>query len=336
MINKSQIQQTQNIAIFAHINPDGDAIGSSLALQKLLQNMWKNAQVFLSHKPKAFDFLPWFEKIQTEFNLSDNQNNNNNNNNKYDLIFVLDCGEISRVAPFYPENKNFFENNKIIVIDHHIPASKWFWVDTIDFFEKPSYSSTCGYIFDLFFNDYNQYFDNDIATNLFFGIYTDTGWFTHEEDTINVFNTCSKLFELWANKPLIIDKFVKWKTFQETKLLGEIINRATYEWDILYTHYDTDEFTQYWIDNTPKLWYDTLSKINWPKALVIAKKDWNKIRFWMRSKWKYNVQQIAVQFNGGGHKYASWFSIDLEDDQDYLEITKTAVKKINNLINNSQ
>ena len=327
MINTSQIKNAQNIAIFAHINPDWDAVGSSLALQKLLNNMWKNAKVFLSHKPKAFNFLPWFENIHTNFD--------NKENDKFDLIFVLDCGEITRVAPFYDENKTFFENTKIIVIDHHIPATKWFWLDTISFFETPSYSSTCGYIFDLFFKDYSKHFDADVATNLFFGIYTDTGWFTHEEDTINVFNTCSKLFELWANKPLIIDKFVKWKTYQETKFLGEVINRSQYEWDVLYTHYDVDELEQNWIDNTPKLWYDTLSKINWPKALVIAKKDWNKIRFWMRSKWKYNVQQIAVQFNGGGHKYASWFTVEIKNNENYLDIAKKIIKEVNTLINTS-
>lgn len=321
MLDRQQIDQAKKIAIFSHINPDWDAVWSSLGLKRILTNMGKDAKIFLSKKPESFNFLPWFEDIQTEF---DNKN--------YDLIFVLDCWDIYRVEPFNNENPDFFKKNKIIVIDHHIPSKNWFWVETLSFFEKPLYSSTCEYVFDLFSKDYNKYFDADVATNLFFGIYTDTGGFIHEEDTIRVFDTCSKLFKLGANKALIIDKFVKWKSFQEIKFLWEIINRTKYEWDIIYTYYDMDEFKSHWISESPKIWYDILSKINWPKALVIGKKDWDKIRFWMRSKWKYNVQKIASQFWWGWHKYASGFSISITNDHDYIQEIKNTVKKINNLI----
>lgn len=315
------INNSNKIALFSHVNPDWDAIWSCLALSGLLNNMWKKSDIFLESKADIFNFLPWFWNIKTEFK-----------NNNYDLIVICDCGHISRVDPFYQQNLTFFESTPILVIDHHIAPTEWFGTNTKLLFEDSKQSSTCWYIFDLLYKDFKEYFDKNIATNLFFGIYTDTGWFIHEEDSIRVFDMCSTLFKLWADKPLIIDKFVKWKSLQETKFLWEIINRTKYEWKILYTYYDVDELILNKLEKKPKIWYDLLSKIDWPNALVIAKKDGEKIRFWMRSKWTHNVQKIADHFGGWWHKYAAWFSIKLDEKENYKNKIIEIVKQIDNLM----
>ncbi len=317
-----RLQDAKKIAIFGHVSPDGDAVWSSLAMDWILKNMWKESQVFLISKPTAFEFLPWYRSIKTVFDYAD-----------YDTIIIVDSSTIDRLDIFYKENPSYFENKEIIVIDHHIAASKGFGIDVDLMLQDSSYSSTCGHIYDLLSEDLRKYFDKDIATNLFFGIYTDTGWFVHENDSERVFDACSKLFEMWADKSLVIDKFVKSKCIWEIRLLWEMINRMKSQEGILYTYYDQDELWNFWVDREiSKVWYSTLSKIDWPKALVIAKKDWNKIRFGMRSKWKYDVQKVADALWWWGHKYAAGFSIDLQEGEDYLEIIKDIVKKIRRLI----
>lgn len=317
-----KLKNAENVAIFGHVNPDWDAVWSSLSIAWILQNMWKKAQVFLRSKPTSFTFLPNYDSIKTQFDYQD-----------YDLIIIVDSSDINRLDAFYSENPSYFSSKEIVVIDHHIPCTNWFWVETSLIIQHPEYSSTCWLIFDLLYSDFQEYFDKNVATNMFFWIYTDTGQFVHEQDSEKVFFTSLTLIKLWADKPLIIDKFVKSKSIWEIKLLWELISRMkTQEW-ILYTYYDKDELPKFNIDKEiSKVWYSTLSAIDWPKALVIAKKDSNNIRFWLRCKWKYDVQKVADHFGGWGHKHAAWFSLEISQWEDYIQKIKDTIKEIRRII----
>jgi len=158
-----KIKQADKILITAHQNPDGDALGSCLALQHVLNRLGKHSTVALSGKlDKTFDYLNNFNSVlqtiksQPEFMivLDENEAKAKNvevrrlENNKvalvltaengrftperisfqegsypYDLIVVLDCPNLEQVGELYEENKDFFSNVEIVSIDHHLNHS---------------------------------------------------------------------------------------------------------------------------------------------------------------------------------------------------------------------
>ena len=99
-----EIKAAQNIVILTHESPDGDAIGSSLAMRLMLKELEKECDVIIPEYSRLFDFLPGIETIKKESEIKN-----------YDLAIAVDCADIKRIA-----KKEYFENaKKTIVIDHY-------------------------------------------------------------------------------------------------------------------------------------------------------------------------------------------------------------------------
>ena len=107
-----EINKAADIVRLTHETPDGDAIGSSLALYGALKSIGKNVDVVIPEYPDIFDFLPWSEEIKKE-----------GKKEKYSLAIALDCSDIKRLNGFveYYENANvkIFE----IIYKYHIPIN---------------------------------------------------------------------------------------------------------------------------------------------------------------------------------------------------------------------
>ncbi len=99
-----EIKQAETIVILTHESPDGDAIGSSLAVKFMLEELGKKADVIIPEYPRCFNFLPGIEEIKEDTSVS-----------QYDLAISVDCANFKRLA-----KNEYFENaKKTIVIDHH-------------------------------------------------------------------------------------------------------------------------------------------------------------------------------------------------------------------------
>ena len=102
---KDAIENSNNIVIFTHEKPDGDAIGSSLAFYMAMKNIGKNVEVVIPHYAESYRFLPCSNEAKVEPSL-----------NKYDLAIALDCGDIKRLDD---PNDTFEKSEVRINIDHH-------------------------------------------------------------------------------------------------------------------------------------------------------------------------------------------------------------------------
>ena len=99
-----EIKEAQTIAILTHESPDGDAIGSSLALKLMIKELEKESEVIIPEFPRTFEFLPEAEQVKVETQTKN-----------YDLAISVDCATLKRLA-----KNEYFENaKKRIVIDHH-------------------------------------------------------------------------------------------------------------------------------------------------------------------------------------------------------------------------
>lgn len=153
---KKAIQEANTIAILTHESPDGDAIGSSLAMSLALKKIGKNPDVIIPEYSKTYGFLPDAENIKKESNIEN-----------YDLAIALDCGDIKRLNGFV----NYFEDAKTsISIDHHSMNPMFGDINYVD-----HTSPACCQILVIIFKYLGIEIDKQIGTCLLAGIITDTG-----------------------------------------------------------------------------------------------------------------------------------------------------------------
>lgn len=111
-----EIKKANTIAIVVHENPDGDAIGSALAMKLALEQLNKEADVIIPEYPSAFSFLPGVEKIKKESDIQE-----------YDLAIALDCASIRLLNGF----AKYFDNAKVkVAIDHSTAVTQCMQITT--------------------------------------------------------------------------------------------------------------------------------------------------------------------------------------------------------------
>lgn len=312
-----KIENSQKIAIFCHENADWDAIWCLLWLWTLLENMGKNITFVSPDKPsRIFGFLPWFRKIQSEFDYG-----------KYDLLIMVDCSEYKRLWKISEWKEDYFNQNDIVVFDHHElkqnPSHRLIMDD-------PSATSCCEVILENTKWPRNQYFTNEIATYLYLWLTTDSGNFRFDENPERIYTNALTLIKLWANKKLIMNNLVNSKSVETIMFLRHILQRLTIDWDIAYTYYDIVELDEYGIDNEQAwYWLTIIQELQWPKVIMTIRKVWDTVKCSLRSKIT-DVHKIAESYWGGWHIHASWFSAKIQ--WDFENTIKTIITKIKTMI----
>ncbi len=313
------IESSQEIALFGHDNPDGDAVGSLLWLWKILENMGKKVYYFSSPAPsRIFNFIPGIEKIQDNFDYK----------NKYDLIIFVDFSPYARTV-FTKWKYDYFDTKPLLIIDHHLgdcPAHAVVLKDS-------EADSNCEWIYENTKSIRSEYYDRDVATCLYLGIATDTWRFQYDRQGSRSLRNASELVDLWADKITITKKIFGTLKLSQLQFVSHIMPRFTLDDGIGYIWYGSDEYEQFGLEREEMAGYMTtlISKIEWLQIALIFKIEWDCIKISFRSQSpSINGAEIASQFGGWGHFYAAGAKVMLEIWQDPLEKVKeivTIVKK---------
>ncbi|MEI7595816.1 MAG: bifunctional oligoribonuclease/PAP phosphatase NrnA [Bacteroidota bacterium] len=299
---KEKIATSKKIAIICHVNPDGDAIGSSLALYNLLYKTTADIKVIT---PNGFpEFLKWMPNAENITIASDNQELAENYILSSDLLIMVDFNAANRTnnlgscivkSPAYK-----------ILFDHHLEPENF--VDIIH--SDISVSSTCELVFDFIFHAYGApLIDKSIAMCLYAGILTDTGNFSYSLSS-KTFLAVSELLKTGI-EPVIINQNI-YDNYNESriKILGHCLGnnlKVISECNAAYIYLTKDELLKFNHQDG-----DTEGIVNYPlsikninvSAIFIEKED--KIKISIRSKGSFNVNILAREyFNGGGHKNAA-------------------------------
>ena len=297
------IQAPRKITVLSHVNPDGDAIGSSLAFSQFLQKLGHQVEVMVSNDfPEFLAWMPGASRIHIYDKESDICDQILGSS---DLIAILDFNHISR-AGLIQEKLKSLKVNKIL-IDHHRDT------DFDDFFcalSDTQVSSTSELVAETILHYGEQFIDESIATNILVGIVTDTGSFSHSIFHPETFSICAKMIEKSISYNQIHQ--LVYDTFSENRLrlLGFSISNKM---EIL------DEFAVAIIsltkDELSRFDYqvgDTEGVVNYPlsmkkiKMSVLVTERQGVIRFSFRSKGSFSVHELAQKyFNGGGHTNAA-------------------------------
>jgi phosphoesterase RecJ-like protein len=279
--------------VTAHIDPDGDAVGSCLALALALRHIGKTPEVVLdSPLPDTLRFLPGASATLRPDQVR----------KKFDAAFVLDSSSLDR-AGSVPE-RCLNPGAKIAVIDHHWGNDGFGDVRLVN----PEASATAELVYDLI-EFLRIPISPEIAEGLYAGILSDTGGFRYANTSSRTLRLAARLVEHGARAPLVADALYATKTAPSLRILGLAL--ASLETRsggrIGAMTISRDMFEQ--AGATPE---DADGIVQYAKALAGARVGMlvqevapNEIRASLRSDGTVDVNQVASLFGGGGHRNAA-------------------------------
>ena len=304
---KELLSVKSNILITTHVNPDGDAIGSSLALYNFLIKLGHEVSIVV---PNDYpNYLKWMKSDDKILNFSESNEEVESLIKDIQIIFCLDFNNLLRINEL---GKLIDESNaKKVLIDHHLNPNVFY-----DFkYHSVDASATAELVYDLISYIDEDLIDKDISDCIYTGILTDTGSFRFSSTTSKVHRIIAKLLDRGVRPEQIGKIIYESNSFDKLKLLGfslsEKLNiicdgKAAYialsRKDLLDYNYrkgDTEGIVNYAL---------SISGVNMA-ALIIETKE--RIKFSFRSSGKFSVNKFANKyFNGGGHKNAAGGSLE--------------------------
>jgi phosphoesterase RecJ-like protein len=327
---RALITLPHNVAIFSHRNPDGDAIGSALAMRYYLEQYGHNVHVMLpSEYPEEFETLPGAgESLIWDISPEECKQVLL----KKDLLFILDFNAWNRIDRMGEYAKQL--PAKVILIDHHLyPES------IADFmFSDPDASSTCELVYRFIMGMGDGIKLNPtVGECIFTGLVTDTGSFRHATNPA-VYRIAADLVERGVDDTAVQDRIFNSQKEKNLRLLGHCLSNRMeiipeYKTGIIWlTKRDYDEFNIQRGDTEGIVNY--LLTIRDLKLAVFIHNQPTVVKLSMRSKGNLDVQDICRKhFNGGGHKNASGaYSHDslkatMQKLKDLLPVYKDAILK---------
>lgn len=288
------ISNSDSIAVTSHVNPDGDSIGSILALWLALKQKHKNAEVFINEElPDKYRFLPQSNHIKKYEDIE---------GKGFDLFFALDCGNETRLGHGIEAMK---KSKFIVNIDHHVSNTKFGDINIIDI----DSSSTCEMVYFIIKN-MGLTIDQQIATCIYMGIVTDSGNFMYDNVTEKTHLVVAELIKTNIIKQDIIYNLYQKKSVNSMRFLGYSLTNMNIELGgrLAIFQVSSDLLGKFNITND-----DVKGLVNYGRdiesvdiAVSIVETDNNEVRLSFRSKHDdVDVGAMAQLFNGGGHKKAS-------------------------------
>lgn len=301
-------REEKDILIFTHENPDGDGIGSMIALYLFLKRLGKNVTMAMKDDvPYIYNFLPKIEEIK-KLPI----------NHKFSLAILVDASNRKRAGV----EINAYE---LIRIDHHIGGEFESIYDYIDDYSP----STTSIVTEILRKWDENLIDKDIATCLYTGLITDTGSFKYNNTTSKTFEIAKFLTEKGAD-PFYISKMV----FERNKVNVLMLLQKTLSTLELYCDGQIAILTVFrdFLNETNTTEEDTEGFVNFARSIesvkvaiiMIQKQDLKTWRVSIRGKGEIDVQEIAKYFGGGGHKDASGCRII----GDYQSVKESLIERI--------
>ena len=301
------LQEAQNIVITAHVNPDGDAIGSSLGVMHYLRDLGKQVRVVIDDDiPRNFAFLNACDIIEKPTAAETGEKE------PIDLLLILDTS-IDRTG----DVMEAFSPTRILNIDHHVTNSLACPAVYLD----ADSAATAEIIYQLL-QEMDAKITKDIAMAVYTGLATDTGFFRFPNTTPFTMRAAADLLERGA-EPGIISEAVEAKPFVRVIGMTKALEGAELLFGGKLAGIFLDRAAAESLDSTEGL-IDSLRVIEGTDVSVLLKwKEDGVFRVSMRSK-KTNVSKVAAAFSGGGHERAAGCTLKMN----FIEAKRTILEAL--------
>ena len=304
------VDEAETIAIASHVNPDGDNLGSTLALRRSLEKYGKDIEV-IAIDP-IDDYLKFLPEIDQYKEAS---------RDKYDLFMILDCSEFDRIGHATEIARN---SDKTLVIDHHVGGKINCDLNMI----YDTAPATCEIVYELI-NRLNLPMDETIGTLLFTGLCTDTGRFMYSNVSEYTFNAAGKLITNGVDYEYVYRNLYQSQPVSVMQFHNEIIANAKFFDQKAFAIASKDLVEKHGVQMG-----DAESIVNKSRdlkevnvSMIVKEYDDGEYKVSMRSK-TADVAAVARANGGGGHIKASGFSIFDESLEAACEKALEVLKEI--------
>jgi phosphoesterase RecJ-like protein len=290
---RDEIMRRQRFLLTSHARPDGDSIGSQLAMAFALDALGKQVRIVNADPaPEHYQDFPGMDRIEIASTAPID----------VDAVIVMECSDLSRAGVAG------LDGHFVVNIDHHAGNRMYGAVNWHDVS-----AAACGeMVFDLI-RELGVPLSVEIATHIYLAILTDTGSFHHSNITPRTFDICRQTVEAGVNPATMARRVFDSNSFGKLKLIGALLDSMELlDAGRLAVLYMDDAM----LDACGCTNNDTEGLINLPltareiQAVVFFKVGPNgEVRVSMRSKYDVDVRQVAGLFGGGGHKNAAGFTV---------------------------
>lgn len=288
------IKKYKKFLITAHVNLEGDSLGSQLAMKKLLTSLGKTAFIVDNDPaPDHYKFLPNADEVSTDIKMK----------RDFDAIVVLDCPNLKRIGKV---QELVTKDKAVINIDHHISNENFGSINWVD-----SNASSAGEMVYRLFKAMDVEMTKDVALVLYIAILTDTGSFNYDNTSRATHEIAGELLGYGLKPALVSESVYERRTVSDIKLLNLVLSslKLNKAGDIAYL-----EITKKMIEETGADYLKSEGFINYARSIdkariaILFKEDpngSNKINVSFRAKGDVDVNGLASHFGGGGHVKAS-------------------------------
>ena len=291
------LRDAEVVVVATHVNPDGDAIGSTLAASLALRAHGKQAFPTWGTPglavPFSYRFLPAADTFVQPDRVPDDG-----------VFLALDCGAIDRLGELEDRAR---ASSCVVNIDHHSGNANFGHLNVV----VPTASSTAELVTHLLV-DSGMDIDRDIATCLYTGVVTDTGRFQYANSSPDVLRLAADLLAHDVPAVQIAQEVFESSPFGYLKLVGRVLDRAVLHEDVRFVYSwlalaDLDE-TGVAPDETEKLIDEVRATRSADVAAIFKEQSDGSYRVSLRSKGPVSVGAIARARGGGGHELAAGFT----------------------------
>lgn len=282
------INRHRRFLITSHVRPDGDAIGSELALYAVLKGMGKEVWIYSRDQiPDNYRFLPGSEFIGHDFGEPET----------YEVVFVLDCSDLERLGE---QGALVARMPQVINIDHHVSNQTFCEVTYID-----REASSTGELLYRLFREMGASLTGAVANNLYTALMTDTGGFRYRNTKSETLYAAGHLVEKGAEPQWLAENIYENTPAAKVRLLSKALATLNFSLDgkvadivvslaSLAATGARSEHTEGFVDVPRTIKGVTVS-------IFYLELEPNYYKLSLRSQGTTNVEQVARYFGGGGH-----------------------------------
>lgn len=291
------IKKNSSFLITAHINLEGDSLGSQLAMKELLTGMGKSAHIIDGDKvPDHYKFLPKVDEISNNVDI----------NRDFDVAIVLDCPTLKRTGR---AGKLIKDKAKLVInIDHHVSNENFADINWVE----PNASSAGEMVYKLY-KETGVKLTKEVALSLYIAILTDTGSFNYDNTSSVTHEIAGELLGYGLEPALVSENVYERRSIEDIRLLALVLDTLKVSKDGAIAYM---EVTKDMIERTHADIAKSEGLINYARSIdkvrvaILFKEDLKekKINISFRSKGNgevIDVNKIASVFGGGGHTKAS-------------------------------
>jgi phosphoesterase RecJ-like protein len=293
------IKKHRTFIVTSHVNLEGDALGSQLALGHLIEKMGKKKVWYVDETPvpETYRFLPKQEKVSTDLSIP----------RKAEILITVDCPTQERIGEVA---RYIGDDTLVVTIDHHISNQRFGDLNWV----QPKAAATGEMIYTLY-KTAGIPIDKTAAMSLYAAIATDTGQFSYSNTTAQTHHVIAELIARGVEPYFISERIYESNSLGSRRLLGKVLDTL----DVVHdgkTGYVC--VTRQMLQETGCTADDTDGFCNYARSLKGVEvgllfretEESRKVKISFRSKGTIDVNQVAGEFGGGGHRAASGCVVD--------------------------